>query len=174
MSLENNIHIYLKFRFPCRVSNYTILYLAKFKHKISGSDLLERLIHENVERNKKINNIQKRLDKIANNNEIEERIEERTNCSLRQTLVFKGIKEQKFEDKNYKGDLVTVFERWSDTSVILSEVIAKTCDTDVEDTRDWINIAHRRTSNPKKRRQEGYICELILLGSHLEDYQRLP
>ena len=111
---------------------------------------IEKLKQENI-------NLQKQPVSFQNTDiekkmhDVEERIEERTNRSLRQTLVFKGIQEQTFEVKNYKGDQISVPEKWSDTTDILSSVIAKACDTDIDETRDWINRAHRSAPNKNKQ-----------------------
>ena len=51
--------------------------------------------------------------------ELEERVEERTNRSLRQTMVFKGIPE-------------VANEKWSDTTNILAKKIADCCDISYE------------------------------------------
>ena len=74
-------------------------------------------------------------DKVS---ELEERLEERTNRQLRQTLVFRGIKEN---DK----------ETWADTKQILSDIIAKTCDIAFEEAFDMINRTHRSAPNPRNK-----------------------
>ena len=131
--------------------------ITEIKNELSAMNEVAALQTAEIEKLKQENNIL--LEKLSTSqdvgtankiNQIEERIEERTNRSLRQTLVFKGIKEQKIDVKNFKGKLVTVSERWSDTTDILSEVIATACDLDAEDTRDWINRAHRSAPNPRK------------------------
>ena len=66
-------------------------------------------------------------------NEIEERIEERTNRQLRQTLVFRGIPELASE------------KNWSDTDKVLATAIGTALDCDA---RDMINRCHR-TGDPR-------------------------
>ena len=64
--------------------------------------------------------------------DLEEEIEERTNRSLRQTLVIKGIP----EIKNGK-------EKWSDTWQLLAETISKTINISYDDSYDMFNRVHR-------------------------------
>ena len=71
--------------------------------------------------------------------ELEERVEERTNRSLRQTMVFKGIPE-------------VPREKWSDTTKILAQKIAECCDVPYVDAENSINRAHRSGSNMNKPR----------------------
>ena len=62
--------------------------------------------------------------------QVEERLEERTNRQLRQTLVFKGIQEQKNES-------------WEDTFEILAEKISKILDISTRSAQDMLNRVHR-------------------------------
>lgn len=66
-------------------------------------------------------------------NEIEERIEERTNRQLRQTLVFRGVPELASEKK------------WSDTDKVLASAIGNALQCDAH---EMINRCHR-TGDPK-------------------------
>ena len=63
---------------------------------------------------------------------IEERIEERTNRQMRQTLVFRGIKEEVSE------------KTWSDTDSLLADTLGTALDIDAT---NMINRCHR-TGNP--------------------------
>ena len=65
--------------------------------------------------------------------EIEERVEERTNRQLRQTLVFRGIPE--------KGN-----ESWEDTFEIVSRNISKNLGISVSKAEDMLNRVHRGRS----------------------------
>ena len=83
--------------------------------------------------------------------ELEERIEERTNRQLRQTLVIKGIREQNNET-------------WDDTKRIL----AKTISTNVRDisfstAEDMLNRVHRSkpTHKPEKKKQRDIYASLF-------------
>ena len=68
--------------------------------------------------------------------ELEERIEERTNRSLRQTMIFKGI-------------AGTENESWSATTNKLAEAIADATTATFEIARDMINRAHRGGKHKK-------------------------
>ena len=68
---------------------------------------------------------------------VEERVEERTNRQLRQTLVFQGIEE--------KGK-----ESWADTKHILAESVSETCDVTYEDAEQAINRCHRSGSKTNR------------------------
>ena len=62
--------------------------------------------------------------------EVEERLEERTNRGLRQTLVFRGVREQKNES-------------WEDTFEIVVEIIAKNMGISQNSARSMLNRVHR-------------------------------
>ena len=71
--------------------------------------------------------------------ELSERIEERTNRQLRQTLTFSGIREKKIGKK---------LETWSQTKSVLANVISSVLDDcSYHDAYDMINRAHRSAPN---------------------------
>ena len=63
-------------------------------------------------------------------NEVEELLEERTNRQLRQTLVFRGVRE--VED-----------ESWEDTSEIIAKLISKNLGISSNKAHDMLNRVHR-------------------------------
>ena len=85
------------------------------------------------------------LEKIQ---ELEELVEERTNRSLRQTLVFKGIPENKTDNGNDRKTKKIKPESWAETTDTLAGVIADICDTNFASAKEMINRAHR--SAPKE------------------------
>ena len=109
-------------------------------HTINANQVIEiaQLKHENTLMKNQISTQALSTQNIIG--ELEERVEERTNRSLRQTMTFRGIKE-------------IPNEKWSDTKRILAESLAETCDVTYEDAEHSINRAHRsgRKSNGKPR-----------------------
>ena len=75
-------------------------------------------------------------------NEIEERIEERTNRQMRKTLVFRGVREHAGE------------KYWKHTDERLSKVIADAITCSESDASDMIDRCHR-TGNPQYYKDAG-------------------
>ena len=95
---------------------------------------IERLSLENDVLKKQISEFS--ADRIS---KLEERIEERTNRQLRQTLVFKNIDERGGKEKD-----------WSVTKDVLAETISSTLDISFDSAYDMINRCHRSAPNPRK------------------------
>ena len=83
-----------------------------------------RLTNENLELCNQMEQMRAIID------ELDERVEERTNRSLRQTLIFRGV----------KG---SPNEKWSVTTDKLANTIAGVLDTSFNDAHEMINRAHR-------------------------------
>ena len=109
--------------------------LGKIRSEIENVSLVNESQANEIEQLKRQNSVlqkqsfvnQSMLNKI---DELEERVEERTNRSLRQTMIFRGIPEN-------------TNEKWSDTKHLLAELIADNCDVTYEDANTMINRAHR-------------------------------
>ena len=87
----------------------------------------------------------KELDKVK------ERLEERTNRQLRQTLVIKGVKE------------LPQGETWEQTKELLASTIAKTVKTSYNNAYVMLNRVHRSrpSANPHKRGQRDIFANLF-------------
>ena len=80
---------------------------------------------------------------VPSSEEIEalsERVEERTNRQLRQTLIFKGIPEK--DEKT-----------WADTKCVLAQTIASSVGTTENNAYQVLNRVHRGRPNPQKGNQ---------------------
>ena len=88
--------------------------------------------------NSELHEMEKELGKsLLKINVLERRLEDRTNRSMRKTLVFKGIHEGEEE------------KTWQHTEDILAEVIANTLDVSTERASGMIERAHR--SRPRSK-----------------------
>ena len=87
--------------------------------------------------------------------EVKERLEERTNRQLRQTLVIKGVRE--LPNKGPKG------ETWEETKQLLASTIAKNVKTSYDNAYKMLNRVHRSrpTANPNKRGQRDIFANLF-------------
>ena len=90
---------------------------------------LEALVSANI--NFDTSNIAKQV------HEIEERLEDRTNRQLRQTLIFRGVKEQQDED-------------WDDTKEIVAELISNNTKMSFNTAEKMINRVHRGRRNQNR------------------------
>ena len=120
------------------------------------------------EMNARIDNLENsRSHSIPSSSEIEElseRVEERTNRQLRQTLIFKGIPEGPNE------------KNWADTRTLLAKTIATSVNTHEEYAIAMLNRVHRGRPNPRKQgKRDIYAnlyhwdqCELLL-----QDFRKL-
>ena len=72
--------------------------------------------------------------------EIEERLEERTNRQLRQTLIIRGIQE-------------VPNETWDDTKDLVAKAISKNTDVSFQEATNMLNRVHRGRPNPKNKNQ---------------------
>ena len=100
------------------------------------SNQIEQLLAENEMLNKQVNEVVKQSE-MKRVDDLEELIEERTNRSLRQTLVFKGV-----EQRGAK-------ESWSQTKTLLSDIIAETLDINSDHAMSMINRCHRGGKQPR-------------------------
>ena len=72
--------------------------------------------------------------------EIEERLEDRTNRQLRQTLIIRGLKE-------------IPNETWDDTKELVAKAISKNLDVSKTEASDMLNRVHRGRPNPRNNNQ---------------------
>ena len=73
--------------------------------------------------------------------ELEEKVEERTNRQLRETLVFKNLPEESAD------------ETYDQTKDLLAKTISDTCKISFEEVRSEIKRAHREAKRPQNRRE---------------------
>ena len=108
---------------------------------------------------------------VAEIKELSERIEERTNRQLRQTLIFSGIQEKRFNNR---------LESWSQTKSVLANVISSTLENcSYDEAYDMINRAHRSAPNNFKRnRRDIYVnmfswedCEEIIKAFRIKNVE---
>lgn len=108
---------------------------AAFDLATKNADTIELLTSENVRLKTQLVEV-----RTTEFNAVAEQIEERTNRTLRKTLVFSGIPE---------GNEPS----WKETESILAKSIADTCDIELSAAADMIERSHR--SNPSSRKNAG-------------------
>ena len=111
--------------------------LGSLKQSIdTHDDEIRKLITENDDLKKQMCQVaqQSGLERI---DELEELIEERTNRSLRQTLVFKGVQQNGAK------------ESWNETKSLLSDIIAETLDINHDHAMSMVNRCHRGGRKPR-------------------------
>ena len=131
-SLEDSINVN-KLEIESQMNEISDLKLANAELNSRLEDLTHRL-ENHVPDQFSTTNINKKVI------EIEERLEERTNRQLRQTLVFRGIHEQ--------GD-----ETWDDTKNIVANVISKNIGVSVRTAENMLNRVHRGRHSNKQQYQ---------------------
>ena len=116
----------------------------------SQRDEISELKRANAEQLSKIDDLTQKLETLVPDqmnldnsimskkvHELEERVEDRTNRQLRQTLILRGVREQREES-------------WNDTKDLVAKVISENTDVSFTTAEKMINRVHRGRPTPNR------------------------
>ena len=113
-----------------------------------------------------------RSDAITSFRELESKLEERTNRQLRQTLVIKGLPEEKKHDTQQGQAVRNQQETWQDTRNLLANYISQHYSMTFRAAYSMFERVHRSHSKGVNGEKEGR-RDIFAALSHWDDCERL-